>query len=188
MNANHVRIIGGQWRRRQIRFPDLPDLRPTPDRVRETLFNWLGQDLGGRTCLDLFAGSGALSFEALSRHARQVVAVERDRKAAAALAENAKTLQATGFELHCSDALQFVGAERRQFDVIFLDPPFREDLLNGVWPALRRLLAADGRIYIEAPELVVPPPDWEILRQGGAGKVRFHLLRHIDAQRDRGSP
>lgn len=187
MIANRVRIIGGQWRRRQLRFPDLPDLRPTPDRVRETLFNWLGQDLGGKACLDLYAGSGALSFEALSRHASLVVVVERDRKAVAALAENAKTLQASGFELHCADALQFLARESRRFDVVFLDPPFREDVLARLWPILPRLLKPDGQVYIEAPASVLPPPDWEIVRQGGAGKVHYHLLRHGRAQGDRGT-
>ncbi|MBI3147860.1 MAG: 16S rRNA (guanine(966)-N(2))-methyltransferase RsmD [Betaproteobacteria bacterium] len=187
MIANRVRIIGGQWRRRHLRFPELPDLRPTPDRVRETLFNWLGQDLSGWTCLDLFAGSGALSFEALSRHARLVVAVEKDRQALAALAQNAMTLQATGFELHAADALQFVGRERRRFDLIFLDPPFREELLPRLWLDLPRLLTQGGQVYIEAPAGLAPPSDWEVVRRGGAGKVHYHLLRHLGARQDRGS-
>lgn len=187
MNANRVRIIGGQWRRRYLRFPDLPDLRPTPDRVRETLFNWLGQDLSGWRCLDLFAGSGALAFEALSRHARLVVAVEKDRRALAALAENAKILQAAGFELHAGDALQFVTLEQRRFDLVFLDPPFRENLLPQLWRALPSVLEAQGWVYIETPAPVVPPPGWEMVRRGGAGKVFYQLLRHSAAAGDRGS-
>lgn len=187
MNANRVRIIGGQWRRRYLRFPDLPDLRPTPDRVRETLFNWLGQDITGWSCLDLFAGSGALSFEALSRHARLVVAVEKDRRALAALAENAKTLQAIGFELHAADALQFLSLEQRRFDLVFLDPPFREDLLPRLWQSLPTVLAPEGRVYIETPAAVLAPPNWEMVRQGSAGKVFFHLLRHRPEAGERGS-
>ncbi len=187
MNANRVRIIGGQWRRRYLRFPALPDLRPTPDRVRETLFNWLGQELNGWSCLDLFAGSGALGFEALSRHAGLVVAVEKDRRAAAALAENAKTLHAAGFELHCADALQFLSLERRRFDLVLLDPPFREDILPRLWQALPPVLQRDGWVYVEAPVQVMPPPEWEEVRSGGAGKVHYHLLRLRHAQEQRGT-
>jgi len=187
MNANRVRIIGGQWRRRYLRFPDLPDLRPTPDRVRETLFNWLGQDLSGWRCLDLFAGSGALSFEALSRHAKLVVAVEMNRGALAALSENAKTLNAAGLELHRADALQFLSLEQRRFDLVFLDPPFREQMLPRLWQMLPRVIEPNGWVYVEAPAAVDPPPEWETVRQGSAGKVFFHLLRSCAGIGERGT-
>jgi 16S rRNA (guanine(966)-N(2))-methyltransferase RsmD len=116
---NEVRIVGGQWRSRRIRFTPRSELRPTPDRVRETLFNWLGQDLTGLTCLDLFAGSGALGFEAASRGAAQVVMVERDRTAVASLDTNLKLLGARQVELIRGDALEFLRGDRRQYDVIF---------------------------------------------------------------------
>src|SRR5512134_216652 len=105
---NRIRIIGGLWRSRMIQFPDLPGLRPTPDRVRETLFNWLGQDLAGRHCLDLYAGSGALGFEALSRGAEKVVMVERDRRTVQSLRDNAARLGAANLEVAATDALQFL--------------------------------------------------------------------------------
>jgi len=130
MTRNRVRIIAGEWRSRLIRFPPAAQLRPTPDRVRETLFNWLGQRLDGLACLDLFAGSGALGFEALSRGARRVVMVERDRTVAAALRESARDLGATGAEIHESDALAWLARSRETFDVVFLDPPFASDLAS----------------------------------------------------------
>src|SRR5215471_7790004 len=124
MPARAVRIIGGRWRGRKLRFPDASELRPTPDRVRETLFNWLGQDLSGRATLDPFAGSGALSLEALSRGAALAVAVERERKLVEALRDTAATLGARALEIHCAEAFAFLAREPRSFDVIFLDPPF----------------------------------------------------------------
>ncbi len=129
MYQNRVRIIGGEWRRRWLRFPAAHGLRPTPDRVRETLFNWLGQDLTGLGCLDLFAGSGALGFEAASRGARQVVLLERDRRIADALQASALALQAGAsvagaVEIVRSDALEFLAHDRRIYDVVFMDPPY----------------------------------------------------------------
>src|SRR6187397_596042 len=124
---NQVRIIGGTWRSRVIAFAPRADLRPTSDRVRETLFNWLGQDLTGVVCLDLFAGSGALGFEAASRGAARVVMVERDRAACASLKENRDLLGADRIEIVERDALEFLRQDGAQYDVIFLDPPFSED-------------------------------------------------------------
>jgi 16S rRNA (guanine966-N2)-methyltransferase len=134
---NRVRIIGGTWRSRILRFPDVAGLRPTPDRVRETLFNWLGQNLDGLSCLDLFAGSGALGFEAASRHARSVTMIERDKSAFDALRANAKTLGADGLNpgLHllAADALEWICAPQRPeepgYDVVFVDPPYQSELL-----------------------------------------------------------
>jgi 16S rRNA (guanine(966)-N(2))-methyltransferase RsmD len=157
--------------------PVVPGLRPTPDRVRETLFNWLGQDLDGARCLDLFAGSGILGFEALSRGAALCVAFERDRLACARLREAAARLGAEGYELRSGNSRALLAAERRAFDVIFVDPPFDEEWLPGLWPELARCLAQDGRLYVEAPQRVAPPAGWELLRGDKAGQVHYHLLR-----------
>jgi 16S rRNA (guanine966-N2)-methyltransferase len=182
MQDNRVRIIGGKWRRRTLRFPTVEGLRPTPDRVRETLFNWLGQDLGGKTCLDPFAGSGALCFEALSRGASRVVGIEHNRSALRSLEQNAALLNAAGFELHGADALQFLRRESRVFDVIFLDPPFAAGLAPALWQSVASRLAPEGVVYVESPEPLPALPGWEIWRQGKAGKVHYHLLRRATLQ------
>src|SRR3990170_313357 len=136
MGENRVRIIGGAWRSRLVSFPPRRDLRPTPDRVRETLFNWLGQDLTGKACLDLFAGSGALGFEAASRGAKRVVMVERDPATFKALQASGAQLGAAAVELTRADALEFLRGDRGRYDVIFLDPPFTA----GYWPQLLSML------------------------------------------------
>ena len=136
--ANRVRIIGGIWRRRLVRFPAVEGLRPTPDRVRETLFNWLGQDLAGKRCLDLYAGSGALTLEALSRGAALAVAVDRNAALIAAIGTTASALGATALETRVADARAFLERETREFDVVFLDPPFREDPWPWLLPACAR--------------------------------------------------
>lgn len=164
-------------------MPGAPGLRPTPDRVRETLFNWLGQDLSGWLCLDLFAGSGALGLEALSRGAARVVAVERDRRVAETLRQTADALGADGYELHCSDARAFLARERRCFDAIFVDPPFSERRSQDLWTALAQRLRPAGRLYVEAPERVSPPAGWTLLRSDRAGQVHYHLLRRSEAER-----
>jgi 16S rRNA (guanine966-N2)-methyltransferase len=178
--SNTLRIIGGQWRGRKLRFADGEGLRPTTDRVRETLFNWLQPLISGARCLDLFSGSGALGLEALSRGAGEVVFIERNPRAVQALKENLALLQADNAEVRQGDALAWLRGEAKAFDVIFLDPPFRQDLLG---PALK-LLAEGGwalpgtRVYIELeveqgePEL---PPGWELLRSKQAGQVAYHL-------------
>lgn len=171
-----LRIIGGTWRSRIIHFPAVGGLRPTPDRVRETLFNWLGQDLAGKTCLDLFSGSGALGFEAQSRGAHKVVMVEKNRQAFQALRENAQKLGAQNLELVHADALQFVSSDRNAYHVIFLDPPFRNDYLPGVMAVLPQRLAKGGLVYVESGD-VCEAPGWEVWRQGRAGKVNYQLLK-----------
>jgi 16S rRNA (guanine966-N2)-methyltransferase len=133
---NKVRIIGGTWRSRVINFPAVTDLRPTADRVRETLFNWLGQRLSGKTCLDLFSGSGALGFEALSRGAEKVVMIEQNKQAYSALQTNATKLGADRAELLFENALKFLERDKRQFDLIFVDPPFRKNMLAQLMPML----------------------------------------------------
>lgn len=181
--SNTVRIIGGQWRRRLIRFPDSANLRPTPDRVRETLFNWLGQDLDGQRCLDLFAGSGALGFEAASRGAAKVVMVEQAPAVYAALQENARLLNAENVQIVRGDALKFLAlaagkvASEGRFDVLFVDPPFRQGWLERLQPLLDQVLAADGALYVEAEQALKALGDWRTVREGKAGQVRYHLLR-----------
>ena len=177
---SRIRITGGDWRSRLIQVPDVPGLRPTPDRVRETLFNWLGQDLAGFRCLDLFAGSGVLGFEAASRGASRVVLVERDSTALAALRRNADVLGNERLEIVRADALKFAAAAEEQgdaYDVLFLDPPYRQGLIDRLWPLLAAgLVAAGGRVYAEAEHALVPPAPWSVVRQGKAGQVFYHLL------------
>ena len=174
--VGQVRIIGGQWRSRILRFASVPGLLPTPDRVRETLFNWLGQDLTGLVCLDLFAGSGALGFEALSRNAREVVFVERDSRVRAALAAAALFLGAgTRARTGAGDALQFLRSADTAFDLIFLDPPFNRDLLGSFWPAVGEMAAPGARIYIESEAAFVPTAPWRTWKAGRAGAVHYQL-------------
>ena len=180
---NTVRIIGGRWRSRILEFPDAEGLRPTPDRVRETLFNWLGQDLSGTACLDLFAGSGALGFEALSRGASSVVMVEKNAAALRALSENAQKLGASNLTIVRGDALEFARATRSRFDVVFVDPPYRLGLQAGALAQVRDLLNAPGRVYVESETAIEPPPGWKVLKKARAGNVHFHLLTEgIDDQ------
>ena len=178
---NTLRIIGGEWRRRVLRFPDSEGLRPTPDRVRETLFNWLGQDLTGLSCLDLFAGSGALGFEAASRGASRVVMVEQSPKVFAALEVNARVLDAEDrLQMVRADAVKFAssrGSADLRFDVLFLDPPYKMGWLERIAPCLPLLMGEEGVIYVEAEHAVTACGDWETVRSGRAGQVYYHLMR-----------
>jgi len=182
--SNQVRIIGGEWRSRRLRFPDHEGLRPSADRVRETLFNWLGQDLSGKRCLDLFAGSGALGFEALSRGAASVVMVERSRRVCDTLRRNAELLDAKNLQLHCADALEFVTAAAvaaaADFDIVFLDPPFRSAMLDQVLPKLAPLLRPGAQVYVESAAAFVQTGGWRIKRQGHAGQVHYTLVTYDD--------
>ncbi len=172
-----MRIIGGQWRSRWLRFPALPGLRPTPDRVRETLFNWLGQDLTGRLCLDLFAGSGALGLEAASRGAKLTVLVERDARALRALRESVQALGADAVELQRADALEFLRSDARSYDVVFLDPPYAMEDRLPLLESARPRLAPGGLVYMETARPLPLPPPWEALRLLRAGAVHCQLLR-----------
>jgi 16S rRNA (guanine966-N2)-methyltransferase len=174
---SRVRIVGGQWRSRLIPVPKLPGLRPTPDRVRETLFNWLGQDLDGWTCLDLFAGSGVLGLEAASRGAARVVLVERDARVATALRETARTLDPQRVEVIRSNALEFARSTPNGFDLVFLDPPYRSGLLEEIEPHLERLLAPHGWLYVESERALERLGSCTAVRTGRAGQVHFHLMR-----------
>jgi len=173
---HRIRIIGGRHRGRPIPVPVVADLRPTPDRVRETLFNWLGQDLSGATTLDLYAGTGALTLESLSRGASLAVAVDRNPVLVRALVSYARKIGELSLETHVGDALRFLKAETRTFDVVFLDPPFADDPWPDLWLALAPRLAAGGFVYAEAPRALSPPPPFEVVRQGRAGSVHYHLI------------
>lgn len=171
-----MRIIGGAFRRRVVRFPAADGLRPTPDRVRETLFNWLGQELTGKRCLDLFAGSGALSLEAASRGAALAVAVDQSRALIESLRATGTELGASSLEAHVGDAKAFLLAERRTFDVIFADPPFADDPWPWLLPAAQERLAPGGFLYAEAGSPVTPPPGLVAWRNDKAGQVHYHLF------------
>ena len=181
-STNRVRIIGGQWRGRLIRFPDAHGLRPTSDRVRETLFNWLQFDLHGRRVLDLFAGSGALGFEAASRGAAQVIMLEQSPRVAAQLEQSAQELQAEQVQIVRGDGHGYLAVNHAQpFDVVFLDPPFNKDLLVPALATLhdRKLLSPGAYIYIEMPvHEPVPelPEGWTLERVKEAGDVRYGLI------------
>ncbi len=173
---NRVRIVGGTWRSRLIRFPGQFDIRPTPDRVRETLFNWLGQDLRKKNCLDLFAGSGALGFEAASRGAEKVTMVESNREVAASIGQNAKMLGCDRLDLHVADALKFLSYDSGTYDVIFLDPPFGKNLFPQLWTLVPARLARDGLVYVESGDALDIPESFSWVKQGKAGKVNYGLL------------
>lgn len=176
---SRIRITGGEWRSRLIQVAAVPGLRPTPDRVRETLFNWLGQDLAGRQCLDLFAGSGILGLECASRGAENVVLVERDQSAFARLKQNVAAFDCDRLRLERADALEFANAAARQqqrFDLILLDPPYRQGWLQKMAPLLPGLARPGMRVYAEAEHRIEALGEWRTLKQGQAGQVFYHLL------------
>jgi 16S rRNA (guanine966-N2)-methyltransferase len=173
---NTVRIIGGRWRSRIIDFPGVAGVRPTPDRVRETLFNWLGQTLSGLHCLDLFAGSGALGFEAASRGAQSVVMVEKHPKVLQFLRESVRKLDAVNVRLVQSDALEFLRDPGTRFDVVFVDPPYGLGLAEKALALLPLALAPHARVYVESDAPMVTPAGWTMHRHDRAGQVHYHVL------------
>ena len=173
---NKVRIGAGIWRSRLLRFHEAQGLRPTPDRVRETLFNWLGQELHGLSCLDLFAGTGALGFEAASRGAASVVMVEQNPAVYRDLRENARQLEASQVQIFNEDALRFLSSNQQAFDVVFLDPPFNKDWLEGLLKAIPSHLAPQARVYVEAERALTGTEGLTVLKHGKAGQVFYHLL------------
>ena len=177
--SNKVRIGGGEWRSRLLTFPDAPGLRPTPDRVRQAVFNWLGQELHGLTCLDLFSGTGVMGFEALSRGARQVVMVEKSIPAYKALIENKQLLNADAAQILNMDALQFLAQNQLVFDIIFLDPPYNQGWLPKLLPQLQQHLTPEGLLYVEAEFSVQDGDGWQVLKHGKAGNVHYHLLKWV---------
>jgi 16S rRNA (guanine966-N2)-methyltransferase len=176
-----LRIIAGKWRSRKLIFPDQESLRPTPDRVRETLFNWIQADIPGSVCLDCFAGSGALGFEAASRGAGTVVMIEHHRDAAAALKRNIELLKAENIQLVVADSMAWLGHNTRRFDLVFLDPPYKAGLLNQCCRLLenRKCLAENAKIYIEhalGDKDLSVPDNWKCLKQKSAGQVMYKLF------------
>ncbi len=159
-----------------MRFPDGADLRPTPDRVRETLFNWLGQDLAGRATLEPYAGSGVLSLEALSRGATRARAFDRDARVARALRDNAALLGLASLEVAVGDAQALMAGDAGRYDVIFLDPPFASDPWGALWPLCEARLAEGGAVYAEARHALAPPAGLALHREGRAGQVHYHLF------------
>jgi 16S rRNA (guanine966-N2)-methyltransferase len=179
---NSLRIIGGEWRGRKLEFADAVGLRPTPDRVRETLFNWLMPIIQGASCLDLFAGSGALGFEALSRGAAQVTMLDNQAAAINSLRNNLELLAAQDrATLINSEAQQYLKQPPQAVDIVFLDPPYHKDLLA---PCMEKLqlgwLKPGATIYFEAnrdEELPELPADWTLLKEKNAGQVRYFLAK-----------
>ncbi len=180
MGQGQLRIIAGKWRSRKLAFPDQLQLRPTPDRVRETLFNWLQAEVRGSVCLDLFAGSGALGFEAASRGAALVTMVEQDKKVFAALASSIRMLDADNINCVQSDAVQWLKANTDSFDLVFLDPPYKSDLLSQCCMLLeqRQSLREHAKIYIEHAQGddINVPDTWECLKDKSAGQVVYKLF------------
>jgi 16S rRNA (guanine966-N2)-methyltransferase len=199
VSSHRIRIIGGQWKRTPLTVLDAPGLRPTPDRIRETLFNWLDHLLdgawSGKRCLDLFSGSGALGFEAASRGAQEVVLVESNSKAVQLLEESREKLQATQIKILQGDAARVAARlaaeadpggneESRRFDLVFLDPPYHLEWLPRLLPLCHALLRSNGLVYAESetplsPELMPWLQGWEIVRADKAGMVFYHLLVRI---------
>ena len=183
--SGQVRIVGGRWRNTRLQVPELPGLRPTSDRVRETLFNWLMPKLPGARVLDLFAGSGALGLEAVSRGAAQAQLVERDPRLVAALRGVVERLDAaTQVEVIAADAVQWLdSAAAAQADVVFLDPPFAAGLWEQVIARLPRHVAADAWLYVEAPVGAAPllPAEWQLRREGSTREVAYALYRRAAA-------
>lgn len=182
---NKLRIIGGQWRGRKLNFPDAPGLRPTPDRVRETLFNWLQATIVGSRCLDLFAGSGALGFEALSRGAKHVTMIDKSHQVITSLKNNLELLGVNNASLVNTDASHLLVQENKlgqTFDVVFLDPPFHQDLIVACCEGLEKNSFLDpvAYIYLEAEYTIdedMLPATFSIIRSKKAGKVNFHLIK-----------
>lgn len=179
---NTVRINAGEWRSRLLKFPDAQGLRPTPERVRQTVFNWLGQDLTGLNCLDLFAGTGVMGFEALSRHAKSAVLVEKSVLVYKAILENKATLKADAAMVLNLDALTFLNQNRQLFDVVFLDPPYNQGLLAKVLPMLAVHLSPNAFVYAEAEFEIESDASWQVIKQSKAGNVFYHLLKSHHAE------
>jgi len=185
---NQFRIIAGKWRSRKISFPgEVPSLRPTPDRVRETLFNWLQQKIDGAHCLDLFAGSGALALEACSRNAGSVVALDSDSDVMKSLSDNCQLLDCNNMNLITADAMQWLAHEKKdqyQFDIVFLDPPFGKNFLTDCCALLEagNFLSPGAIVYLESEkslnDLILPEP-WQLFKNKKAGQVYFGVCERL---------
>ena len=179
LKSNQVRINAGVWRSRILKFPDAEGLRPTPERVRQTVFNWLGQELTGKTCLDLFAGTGAFGFEALSRNAKSVTMVENSRQAYQSLLQNQSLLKAENCQILNQDALQFLSLNTQKFDIIFCDPPYNKNWLDKLLPILNQHFTENGVLYVEAEFAIKSDATWHVKKQDKAGNVYYHLMQFI---------
>ena len=184
--TNQLRIIGGEWRGRKLRFPDAPNLRPTPDRVRETIFNWLAPMIQGAHCLDLFAGSGALGLEAISRGAAFTTFVDSHKKVTQALESHLDLLNANDkAKIFTIDGVKFLKGEVKKYDLVFLDPPYHLDFLKKVIPLLEEnnWLKDNAMLYLEIekrqslPEL---PSNWQQLKEKTAGEVNYFLFQRVE--------
>lgn len=183
MQKNQLRIIGGKWRGRKLQFPNIAGLRPTPNRVRETLFNWLMHIIPGSHCLDLFAGSGVLGFEALSRGADKLVFVDESAQVIAQIKQNQQLLKCENTTVYCMQADVYLKQTTEKFDIIFLDPPFQLDIIPQLCELLikHNLLKENGFVYIETAakfDVNSIPHPWKIIKQNKAGKVHFALLTY----------
>ncbi len=182
--AGEIRIIGGQWKRTRLPVPQRPGLRPTPDRVRETLFNWLGQDLTGWRCLDAFAGTGALGLEAASRGAASVVLVEQDGELLARLQQHVQRLQARSVQVRRGDGVATLRqCAAASLDLVLLDPPFDSALFQPALQAAAQAVGPQGWVYLEAPQAwddtALAPLSLALHRHLRAGAVHAHLLRTV---------
>lgn len=179
---NQLRIIGGKWRGRKLDFPSVAGLRPTGDRIRETLFNWLAPEIEGAHCLDLFAGSGALGFECLSRGAATVLLLDRDAQVVSKLKEHCERLQADDAQVEQRDAMRWLAeTQAPRFDVVFVDPPFQAELAASVALAVNdsNCLRPNALVYLELDrgQHFTAPATWSLLKQKTAGQVSFSLFR-----------
>ena len=179
-----IRIIAGEWRSRQLLFEDTPELRPTPARVRETLFNWLQQDVIGSRCLDLYAGSGALGFEAASRGATSVSIVENNAQACRLIKENTVKLAANQIKIIQSDVFRFLAGDASPFDLVFLDPPFGKNMAQQTchWLEDKGWLVVHAKVYVEVESKIVlegMPLNWKLLKSKKAGEVAYYLFERM---------
>jgi len=177
-SSGKIRIIAGKWRGRKLDVFDSPGLRPTPDRVRETLFNWLQQEVVAARCLDLFAGTGALAFEALSRGATEVIMVESNPKIIESLRQQAETLGSENHTIQLADAISWLKQGIKGFDIIFIDPPFGQGYIEKCCAIIREdsLLNDNGLVYIESEKNISVPAGWRTMKQSKAGQVQCMLL------------
>lgn len=174
-----IRIIAGKWRGRKLDVHDFPGLRPTPDRVRETLFNWIQQEIVAARCLDLFAGTGVLAFEALSRGAAEVIMVESNPGIIESLRQQAETLGSENHTIQLADAISWLKQGIKGFDIIFLDPPFGKGLIEKSCATIleESLLNDNGLVYIESEKNITVPVGWRTLKQSKAGQVQYMLIQ-----------
>lgn len=188
-HLSEVRIIAGQWRGRKIAFTEVEGLRPTSDRVRETLFNWLQEIVGRSRCLDLFAGSGALGFEAASRGAELVTLVESNREVAKQLESTRESMSADSCQVHNSSAMDYLDSTTQKYDIVFVDPPYKANMWTQIAEKMveKAILSDNAYIYLEYPshiDLPVLPSQWQLVKDKKAGAVRYCLLQNHNEEQE----